>query len=818
MLSLLLTSAFAATLTVDPLDGSSYTTIQAAIDEAVDGDTIEVARGSFSECLDSGGKSLTLTGHGSGDGTTIDGSTTCAAGQATITLDAGETWSLQDLVVTRGDHRSFDVLNGAVLDLLNVTVSDNTATDCGGGLYASASTLNITNSTFENLSAGDGGAICAVASSLTVSSSAFTDNEAGALDEGGAIAIYLDDTSQIALIRDSSFSGNTAYSGGAIYASEDDPKDTGDSRLTVARCTFTDAAGDVGVALTADTLDEVALTENTFAGNTALTTGVVFLTNISEVSGTGNLFCGNTGGSTGYSGSLVTDEVARETWSRNVFQEDTNDEAHGGVSVRLGADSSFINNTFVSHRTSDDALPAFLAHESAVVFRNNIVAFSEGPGVSLDAYSDKLSAVTYNAFHENTGGDAGGDASFDPSVDGNIVADPRFNDYSRDGDCTNDDLTLSIESALVDAGDPEDRDDDGTVADIGAYGETITDTDEDGYDNTVDCDDDDPDANPEGVEVAYDGVDQDCDGADLVDLDGDGHASTEAGGTDCDDYDTAIFFGAADPAYDGLDQDCAGDNDYDRDGDGYVGEGYEDEVGGTAPDTGDCDDTSSAVHPDASDPWYDGVDSDCAGDNDYDQDGDGYTSLTYGGDDCDDADPSAYPGAPDEPYDGVFSDCERADEFDVDGDGFDAEVVGGTDCDDDDSDINPDAEDIAYDGVDQDCSGADLTDVDRDGHDAEAVGGDDCDDDDGDISPSETELPDDDIDQDCDGADLVSEAPEEEAPEEEKGCASAPAPTALWPLGLIGLIGWRREQRARIPHTVPTLPSTQRDRSAPPER
>ena len=45
---------------------------------------------------------------------------------------------------------------------------------------------------------------------------------------------------------------------------------------------------------------------------------------------------------------------------------------------------------------------------------------------------------------------------------------------------------------------------------------------------------------------------------------------------------------------------------------------------GYTPDDGDCDDTDSAVNPGETETWYDGVDADCDGASDYDQDGDGY--------------------------------------------------------------------------------------------------------------------------------------------------------------------------------------------------
>ncbi len=71
-----------------------------------------------------------------------------------------------------------------------------------------------------------------------------------------------------------------------------------------------------------------------------------------------------------------------------------------------------------------------------------------------------------------------------------------------------------------------------------------------------DCDDDDPTVYPGADEVPYDGIDQDCDGEDLTDVDGDGFDATEAGGTDCDDSAADVNPDAMEIPCSGVDENC----------------------------------------------------------------------------------------------------------------------------------------------------------------------------------------------------------------------------------------------------------------------
>ena len=175
------------------------------------------------------------------------------------------------------------------------------------------------------------------------------------------------------------------------------------------------------------------------------------------------------------------------------------------------------------------------------------------------------------------------------------------------------------------------------------------------------------------------------------DSDGDGYADAAyAFGDGCDDGDVLVNPGAVEVAYNGLDDDCdprTPDDDLDLDG---------------VDSAEDCDDSDPERSPELSEVWYDGVDQDCDG-NDTDQDLDGEPSVDFGGQDCDDTDPSVqmrswHVDGDRDGYgdvDDVVFQCEPVD----------GRQELGDDCDDRDPDISPDALEVCNDGVDNDCSG-----------------------------------------------------------------------------------------------------------------
>lgn len=172
--------------------------------------------------------------------------------------------------------------------------------------------------------------------------------------------------------------------------------------------------------------------------------------------------------------------------------------------------------------------------------------------------------------------------------------------------------------------------------------------------NDGDCDDTDPETNPDTPEECN-GLDDDCDG--VVD--------------DPEELDTTTYWP-------------------DGDGDGYGDESMPTELCEARPgyvlDDQDCDDGDASIHPEAME-TCDGVDENCNGIIDDpklieiipwypDGDGDGYGTEAGAVEDC------APPGS-----------------------GY---VTEGGDCDDADASIHPDAKDVCEDGVDQDCDGSDA--------------------------------------------------------------------------------------------------------------
>ncbi len=696
---------------------------------------------------------------------------------------------------------AIDVQGSGSATLESCTFEDNRADTRGGALRAyDSGNVTCSSCDFEGNVAEEGGAVdVSVDASFSDLNGSYDDNQA---DSGDGGAIRVADDAEIYL-EGSSFEGNWASESGGALAVEDpgdedvylvnvsftsNTADTGDggavaitsdANLWLEGCSFdlNDAtlgwggavafdpgspgytlessdssfeenfADDGGGAIWSDAADQVTVLDGAFLRNESHGDGgALHLDGNDENLVQRSLFHENSAVSLGGAYYETASRISSEL-TNNIFSENLADSGAGVALEDIDIQVAITNNNLTGNDASSHGAHLYLA-TAEVSFVNNIAALGvDGGGLyGADASSASASDFYYCDVWSNSGGDYDGTLTDPVGTSGNISEDPQLKAYTQDGDETNDDHHLELSSPCLDAGDPSIVDLDGTTSDIGVYGGPDadgSDADGDGYWDITDCDDTDPTIHPGAAETPYDGVDQDCDGSDLTDVDGDGYEAPDVGGSDCDDTDETVYPGAPDAWYDGVDSDCAGDDDYDQDGDGFQASGY----GGQ-----DCDDTDGNIYPGAPDTWYDGVDSDCDGNSDYDADGDGRDDVGYGGDDCDDTDAGIYPGATEIPYDGLDQDCDGEDITDVDQDGFDAEAAGGDDCDDTNANAYPGAPDDPYDGVDTDCDGFDDFDVDHDGHATVVDGhGEDCDDTDPYINPDATEIWYDGVDQDCDG-------------------------------------------------------------------
>ena len=100
------------------------------------------------------------------------------------------------------------------IDSANVSVSRNTATSDGGGIYlAESTTIEMTGGTLSGNRATNGGGIVAQ-STASFSNAIFQDNSAA---NGNGGAIYTATTAEVSIDGDTVIKENNAKKGGAIY-------------------------------------------------------------------------------------------------------------------------------------------------------------------------------------------------------------------------------------------------------------------------------------------------------------------------------------------------------------------------------------------------------------------------------------------------------------------------------------------------------------------------------------------------------------------------------------------------------------------------
>ncbi len=316
------------------------------------------------------------------------------------------------------------------------------------------------------------------------------------------------------------------------------------------------------------------------------------------------------------------------------------------------------DNEVFGNGVSGNAFGIYVYYSSFnLVYRNTMASNTYGlyiyKGASNTAYNNNFMGNT----HQATG---------NPAYLVNVfnLDKPAGGNYWSDWTSPDDDADGFVDEPYVFGGGQDNFP--WTQMDGWAQAPPAVDADGDGYDETVDCDDEDPAVNPGAVEIC-DGIDNNCDGnadENLTVACGEGvceGTSTCVAGawTNCSSYgkDAGVCAVCDDhgiATYDGTqNQDCM-PTACPESGCGAGGCG--EHIFGLYPET--VENSCSAI--------YTCTQNACVADCEADADGDGYSAKCG---DCNDENATVHPGA-DEICDGVDNDCNGiVDDGDEDGDG-----------------------------------------------------------------------------------------------------------------------------------------------------
>ncbi len=335
--------------------------------------------------------------------------------------------------------------NGITLNISDCIFENNTATNLGGAVFISQTTIStITNTIFRNNTAANGGAIFVNSSTTcTISNCSFNNNIASAI--GGAIAITILSTFNIS---DSTIQNNSAgsFGGGGISIST---VTTVNITNTIISNNITTGSG--GGIICQVTTTTIILNNCTIDSNTATLIGGGFYTScLTRIFNT--TFSNNSSGTIG--GGLDLSATPQKILINCTFSGNIAGTNGGGITLE-GTNATTINLTISNNTATTSGGGIFMTGTSTLTIGNTVVAANPIGTIPDFAFGTGTNTITSLGFNF-IGNATGTGATFTQPGDqaGTTVApiNPLLLPLGNYGGPTETMLPISVISPLIDAG------------------------------------------------------------------------------------------------------------------------------------------------------------------------------------------------------------------------------------------------------------------------------------------------------------------------------------------------------------------------------
>jgi len=493
LLGMTCTAAAGRTIYVDADGPADFNTIQAAINDAIDGDTIIVAEGKYFENINFNGRNITLTSTDPCNpevvaATIIDGNQNGSVVTFKSEEDANSV--LAGFTIRNG----YADVGGGILcrgplpphpmpippseyncpgpTITNCIISNNSA-NAGGGMCNIDSSPALTDCTFTNNSAvvsrgwGDGGGMRNIRSSPTLTNCTFNENSAAS---GGGMRneAYLTTGRQSnPILTNCTFNGNSAGVGGGMSSTGSSP--------TLTNCIFSGnsaryGGGGMANGSLLNIVSNPTLTNCTFNGNSAQYDGGGMYNHGSNPTLTNCTFTNNSavgrGMWEGYGGGIFNFESSQRM-TNCILSGNWAKRGGGGIYVSVGSygpapfcimnnpcNVTLINCTFAENLAQEGR--ALVCTSCGNQFPSNIQITSSilfDGGDEIRNYDNSTIMITYSNVEGGWPGE--GNIDFEP-----LFVDPGYWDPNGTPKDANDDVWvdgdyhLLPDSACINAGDP----------------------------------------------------------------------------------------------------------------------------------------------------------------------------------------------------------------------------------------------------------------------------------------------------------------------------------------------------------------------------